>query len=55
MPEFIVEFLLTEVRIARVEAASEEIAKSEIKHYHNQHDSEMTDELVIILKVDEDK
>jgi hypothetical protein len=38
MPEFIVEYLLTQVRTARVAADSPELAKSEIRHYHGQHE-----------------
>lgn len=55
MPEFIVEFLVTEVRVARLSAESADHAREEIKRYHNQHDSILDDELVIVLKVDKDE
>lgn len=55
MPDFIVEYLLTQVRVARLNAESEAHAREEIKHYHEQSNSEMEDELVIVIKVDKDE
>jgi hypothetical protein len=55
VPEFIVEYLLTQVRTARVEAATLDDAKQEVKSFHAQNESEMDDEMVIILKIEEDK
>ena len=55
MPDFIIEYLLTQARTARLHADTLEQAKAEIKHYHDQNESFMEDELVIILKVEVDE
>lgn len=55
MPDYIIEYLLTQVRIARVTAGTEEAAREEVKRFNAQLDTHETDEIVIILKVDIDE
>jgi hypothetical protein len=54
MPEFIIEYIVTQVRLARVTAVSEANATQEIKDWHEQIQSERMAESVIINTVERD-
>lgn len=54
MPEYIVTYVVTQVRFVRLLADSEPQARDEIRVYHEQHDSERVSEAVQIISAEKD-
>jgi hypothetical protein len=55
MSEYIVEYIVTQVRFARVNADSAQSAHDEVTSWHEQMDTNKVSETVIIRSVNEDK
>jgi len=55
MADFIIEYVLTQVRVVRLTANTMSEAQKEIKNWHEQHNSERINESVIIYKCDKDE
>jgi len=55
MTDYIVDYVVTSVRSVRIIANTPEDAEREVKQYHQQMESEMIKEAVIILMTEEDK
>ena len=54
MPEYRVEYIVTQYRFARVEANTLAEAQDKIKQYHEQEASDRILESVIVVNVEED-
>jgi hypothetical protein len=55
MPEYRVEYVVTQYRFARVEANTLQEASQKIKEYHEQENSDKMLESVLVVNVDEDE
>jgi|GraSoiStandDraft_1057264.scaffolds.fasta_scaffold15007_1 hypothetical protein len=55
MPEFLVEYIVTQHRFSRVQAHTDAEARQLIKEYHEQQVSEKITESVMIVYCSEDK
>jgi hypothetical protein len=53
--EFIIEYVVTQVRVVRITANSHEEAANEVKEFHEQHNSEKLTESIILISNEEDK
>jgi len=54
MADFIIEYVVVQKRLMRISAPTKEDAIEEIQRYHEQHESEMENEVVMLTSVEED-
>jgi len=55
MADFIIEYVITQVRVVDVTARTREDAEREVKEWHGQLNTEMISESVILIRTEEDK
>lgn len=55
MTEYIVEYVVCQTRLVRLEASSREVAEQEVKEWHGQMTTEKLKEVVVIQRIEEDR
>jgi hypothetical protein len=52
--EYIIEYVVCQTRLVRLEASSREVAEQEVKEWHDQMTTDKLKEVVVIQRIEED-